>query len=55
MTAAIMKVTGTTDVAEIAAVLAAVSSARGRPAAPSPYEHWRVGRIAALRGSANGR
>jgi hypothetical protein len=47
-----MRVTGTTDVAEIAAVIAAVSSVRSRDVVPSAYETWRRRRVAALR--ANG-
>ena len=46
-----VRVTGTTDPAEIAAVLAAVSSARARQPQQSAYERWRR---APCRGSAQG-
>jgi 2-polyprenyl-6-methoxyphenol hydroxylase-like FAD-dependent oxidoreductase len=46
-------VTGTTDAAEIAAVLAAVTSALSRTPEPSRYESWRRRRVAALRISVN--
>lgn len=47
----VFRVTGTTDVAEIAAVLAAVSSARSQAVSPelSGYERWRRGRLTAMR------
>jgi hypothetical protein len=51
---AVMRVTGTTDAAEIAAVVTAVSSARARVPKPSPYERWRTTRVAVLRRSLNG-
>ena len=54
MTIAILRVTGTTDAAEIAAVVAAVSSARAGAPQPSAYERWRTGRVAVLRKSLNG-
>ncbi len=48
-----VRVTGTTDPAEIAAVLAAVSSARVRQPEQSAYERWRRGRVAAVRKALN--
>lgn len=47
------RVAGTTDLTEIAAVLAAVSSALSRQESPRPsgYELWRRGRVGALRAS----
>ena len=48
-----LRVTGTTDPAEIAAVLAAVSSARARQPEPSGYERWRQTRLAAVRKALN--
>jgi hypothetical protein len=44
-----IRVIGTTDPAEIAAVLAAVSSTRLRDPQPTTYERWRRQRVAALR------
>ena len=46
-----VRVTGTTDPAEIAAVLATVSAASRSAPQPSGYELWRRGRIEALRRS----
>jgi len=52
---AAVRVTGTTDPAEIAAVIAAISAARvggADTATPvSGYEQWRQRRVAALRAS----
>jgi hypothetical protein len=50
---AVMRVTGTTDAAEIAAVVTAVSSARAHAPEPSPYERWRTARVAVLGKSLN--
>ena len=47
-----VRVTGTTDPAEIAAVLAAVSAASRSQPQPSGYERWRRQRIEALRRTA---
>jgi hypothetical protein len=45
----VVRVTGTADAAEIAAVLAAISSAWARVPERSAYERWRIARVAALR------
>jgi hypothetical protein len=46
-----VRVTGTADPAEIAAVLAVVSATRSRAGRTSSYERWREARITALRTS----
>ncbi|HZZ97401.1 MAG TPA: hypothetical protein VFE19_10305 [Jatrophihabitantaceae bacterium] len=48
-----VRVTGTTDPAEIAAVLAAVSSARAEQPQQGAYERWRRARVTALRRTLN--
>jgi hypothetical protein len=47
----VLRVTGTTDLDEIAAVVAAVTVRSGGDVVPSSYERWRHGRLAALRAS----
>jgi hypothetical protein len=49
VSAEVLRVRGTTDPADIAAVVAALSSARSDRPEPSAYERWRAGRVAALR------
>ena len=48
---AVVRVTGTADAAEIAAVLAAISARPAPAAEPGGYDHWRTTRLTALRRS----
>jgi hypothetical protein len=45
----LLRLSGTTDAGEIAAVVAVVASALARDVPPTAYEKWRRGRVEALR------